>query len=179
MPEHEIVIRLRIPKRPHKRWLFLGVLAIVCFSAVAYAGLTVFRSGDSLSSQAMNDNFTYLMPVIAPRTVLNLAMPTSTTLMTVTGAANQVTITPSGGKGVFIVQLSGQCATTAPGIVSYQLVDVTTTKTSGSLGNSPSSPGNSTTIDNHNGVSFATCTLMWIESVAESVLVRRERDCAG
>jgi len=166
MSEREIVIRLRIPEKPRKRWLVLGALAIVCFSAIAYAGLTVFKSGDSLSSQVMNDNFTYMMPVVAPRTVLSpLNVAASTTPMTVTGAGHQVTIMPSGGKGVFVVQLSGQWAVSAAGVAAIQLVDVTTTKTSGTLGNSGGSAGNSTATLSG---SYSTCALTWIEPVAES-----------
>lgn len=57
MREREIVIRIKLPESPRKRWLLGGIVAILGLSAVAYAAfptppypVPAFSSGSPLSS---------------------------------------------------------------------------------------------------------------------------------
>jgi hypothetical protein len=61
MREMEIVIRLRLPQTPRKRWLLGGIAALVCASTLVYATVpNIFHSGDPVSSKYVNDNFANL-----------------------------------------------------------------------------------------------------------------------
>lgn len=61
MRNHEIVIQLRLPAAPRRRWL-LGLSAgVLGLSALAYATVpNTFNAGDPLSSSKVNANFTQL-----------------------------------------------------------------------------------------------------------------------
>ncbi len=61
MRQHEIVIRLRLPDSPQKRWLLAGIVTMVGVGAIAYAAVpNSFSPNTPISSKSVNDNFTYL-----------------------------------------------------------------------------------------------------------------------
>jgi hypothetical protein len=166
MSEREIVIRLRIPAAPKKSWLVAGGLAIVCISALAYAAsLTVFKSGDALSSAAINGNFNYVMPVTGKVTYNALALPAQSTPLTVTGSTHQVTVMPSGGKGVFVATLTGQWDLTTAGAIGLAIVDVSSTATSGSVMNNGACNGNTAALTT---TGYYSPALTWVEAVNDA-----------
>ena len=61
MRNQEIVIQLRLPAAPHRRWLLALCALLLAAGAIAYANVpNVFNQGDPLSASKMNANFTHL-----------------------------------------------------------------------------------------------------------------------
>jgi hypothetical protein len=70
MREREIVIRLRLPASPRWRWPLGAGAAVVLVGAVVYAAVpNVFKPGDSLSYQKMNDNFNALVDLTTDQSI--------------------------------------------------------------------------------------------------------------
>jgi hypothetical protein len=66
MREKEIIIRLRFPPAPRKRWLVGGVAALICVSASVYAALSTFTAGQPLKAADLNANFNQLSAHMHP-----------------------------------------------------------------------------------------------------------------
>jgi hypothetical protein len=60
MREREIVVRIRLPRLPRKRWLYTGAAAVLLVAGVAYAAVTwpaAYSSGQLLSASDISDRF--------------------------------------------------------------------------------------------------------------------------
>jgi hypothetical protein len=66
MREREIVIRLKLPLMPRKRWLIGAAAVVTCFSAIAYAALVTFVSHTTLTAADLNANFSNLDGRVTP-----------------------------------------------------------------------------------------------------------------
>ncbi|HEX4460433.1 MAG TPA: hypothetical protein VIA18_20790, partial [Polyangia bacterium] len=61
MRDRELVLRVRLPQFLGRRWFLATVVILLCSGAVVYATVpNTFKSGDPLSSAAVNTNFSSL-----------------------------------------------------------------------------------------------------------------------
>lgn len=121
MRERELVVRLRLPASIRTRWLVVAAGALVCFSAIAYAALTTFASGQTLLASDLTNNFnkitahTHPMSVsVTPQVPVGLSSSTVTVACAACPAGSvaiggSCRITPfPGGCDTASVSLSGQ-----------------------------------------------------------------------
>src|SRR5262245_1922479 len=95
MRMREIVIRLRLPASPRKRWLLAGIGAVVCSSAIVYATVpNVFTAGSPLSAAQVNANFNALVDTTTNQTIAGAKSFTG-----VVNASRNLVVNQSNGTG--------------------------------------------------------------------------------
>jgi hypothetical protein len=171
MRDREIIIRIKLPETPRRRWLLGVLLAAIGISAAAYAGLPFPLSANAPAKASdVQSDLNYLMPVTAlvstkgmTNGLVTLPLSSSPTLL----SGFQVSVTPptgGNGNGVFVVSLSGMCAAPANGAISIAIEDTVSSAVSGNVNNNAGNSGNS--ISALSG--YSNCTMTWIETVKDA-----------